>query len=87
MFLIIPCGHPIKVKIFSLKKLKKIVEINSATILKFNLIKLIENNGRFLLKFFPSNSDESLQKSKWSLILALIHLKIKNQFDFGVSEH
>ncbi|XP_031616946.1 uncharacterized protein LOC116336893 isoform X2 [Contarinia nasturtii] len=59
MFLILPCGHPMKVKIMSLKKVKKVVDINSATMLKFNNFKESE---RFVVKFSPTNTDESLHR-------------------------
>lgn len=61
MFLIIPCGQPVKVKVSSLKKLKKVIDVTTAMILKFNDLK---ENDRFQLKFFPTHSDDGLQKSK-----------------------
>lgn len=60
MLLIIPCGQPIKVKVSSLKKLRKVAEVNWATILKLNHLK---ENDRLLLKFSPTMSD-GLQKSE-----------------------
>lgn len=57
MFLIIPCGHPIRVKVTSFKKWKKIINITSATIFKFNNAKL-KGNDKLLIKFYSMNSNE-----------------------------
>lgn len=61
MFLIIPCEQSVKVKISSLKKLRKVVDVTSAMMLKFNHLK---QNDRVLLKFFPMSLDDGLQRSK-----------------------
>lgn len=59
MIMIIPCGHPVRVRVSSLKKLKKVMDVISATILKINV-----NSDRLLMKFTRSESDEGLQRSK-----------------------
>lgn len=61
MFLIIPCDQSVKVKVTSLKKLRKVVDVTSAMILKFNHLK---ENDRVLVKFFPMRLDEGMQRSK-----------------------
>lgn len=63
MLLIIPCGHSFRVKVSSLKKWKKVTDVTSATILKFNTAKL-KGNDRLLIKFYPLDSDDGMQKSK-----------------------
>lgn len=61
LFLIIPCSHPVRVKIFTQKKLLKTMDIISATTIQLN------NNAmdfdRFLLKFVPLNVDDASQRS------------------------
>lgn len=59
MIMIIPCGHPVRVRVSSLKKLKKVMDVISATILKINV-----NSDRLLMKFTRSETDEGLQRSK-----------------------
>lgn len=61
MLLIIPLDHPIKVKVSSLKNLKKVVDITSAIMLKLNNI---TDGDRLMLKFSPTNSGECQQKRK-----------------------
>lgn len=61
MFLVIPCGYPVKMKVSSVKRLKKIEDINTATILRFNNPR---DNERFMLKFTSANLDEGSQRSK-----------------------
>lgn len=63
MFLIIPCGNSVRIKVTSLKKWKKVIDVTSATILKFNITKL-KANDRIMIKFYPKNFDDGLQKSE-----------------------
>lgn len=63
MFLIIPCGHSFRVRVTSLKKWKKVTDVTSATILKFNIAKL-KGNDRLSIKFYPTNSEDGMQRSK-----------------------
>lgn len=64
MFLIIPCGHSFRVKITSFKKWRKVTDVTSATIIKFNTAKL-KGNDRLLIKFYSTDSDDGMQRSKW----------------------
>lgn len=61
MFLIIPCGHSLKLKVTSFKKMKKIVEVNTTMMLKFNNLK---DNERIVLKFLPNSIDDGPERSE-----------------------
>lgn len=63
MFLIIPCGHPVRIKVTLLKKWKEVTDVASATILKFKIPKLKENN-RLSVKFYSTNPDDDMQRSE-----------------------
>lgn len=60
-FLIVPCGFPVRVKLFTQKKLKVVEDITHATTMTFGVAKA---NDRFLLKFMASNPDDKMQNSK-----------------------
>lgn len=66
MFLIIPCGHPVRVKVTLLKKWKKVTDIATSTILKFKMPKIKEND-RLSIKFYSTNSDDDMQRSECNL--------------------
>lgn len=61
ILLIIPLDHPITMKVSSLKKLKKLVDITSAIVFKFKFNNMTEGD-RLMLKFSPTG--ECHQKSK-----------------------
>lgn len=73
-FLIIPCGHPVRVKIFTQKKLLKAVDIISATTIQ--LYNKSIDFDRFLLKFVPLNVDDASQRSELILFFHFTKVNI-----------